>query len=141
MTHGQIFKQRTSTANQYGPRTSQRVRHYRASRQCYGSSILYLQTPSISICSRSSKNWYSHTDTRIKSCIHHQAGSQSNSDVAAIFRTIGTDLGRNCYTGPGNIFAQRPSAWQKAGENQNRSSLNIVLIAYRPKNSLWSMSF
>ena len=108
---------------------------------CEVLSALYLQTPSISICSRSSKNWYSYTDTRIKSCVHHQAGSQSNSDVATIFRTIGTDLGRDCYRGPGNIFAQRPSAWQKAGKNQNRSSLNIVLIAYRSKNSLWSMSF
>lgn len=141
MTHGQIFKQRTSTANQCGPRTCQRVRHYRSSRQCHGSSILYLQAPSISICSRSSKNWYPYTNTQIKSCVHHQAGSQSNSDAATIFRTIRTDLGRDSYRGSGNIFAQRPSAWQKAGENQNRSSLNIVLIAYQPKSSLWSMSF
>jgi hypothetical protein len=141
MTYGQILKQRTSTADQCGPHAYQRVRHYSASRQCHGSSIWYLQAPSISICSRSSKKWYSYPDTRIKSCVHHQNSSQSNSDAATIFRTIGTDLGRDCYTGPGNIFAQRPSAWQKAGKNQNRSSLNIVLIAYRPKSSLWSMSF
>jgi hypothetical protein len=141
MTHGQVLKQRKSAANQCGPHTYQRVRYYGTSRQCHASSIWYLQAPSVSIYSRSSKNWYPHPDTRIKSCVHHQAGSQSNSDTATIFRTIGTVLRRDCCTGPGNIFVQRPSAWQKAGKNQNRSSLNIVLIAYRPKSSLWSMNF
>ena len=141
MTHDQILQHRSRTSNQYGPHAYQRVRYYRASCQCHGSSIWNLQAPSVSICSRSAKNSYPYPDTRSKGCIHYQAGSQVNSGAATIFRTIRPILGGDRDKGFGNIFAQRPSAWQKPEENQNRSSLNIVLIAYRPKSSRWSMNF
>lgn len=141
MTHGQVFKQRTCTANQCSPHAYQKVRYYHASRHCNGISIWYLQAPSVSIYSRSSKDWYPFPDTRIKSCIHYQAGSDSYSNATPIFRAIRTAHGGDRDKGPRNIFTQRPSAWQKARKNQNRSSLNIVLIAYRPKSSLWHMNF
>ena len=141
MTHGQIFQQRTCTANKCSIFAYQNKRYHSASRQCNGCSIRNFQAPGLSLYSRSPKNWSPDSDTRTQNCIHRQARTQSNPEAATVFNKIRPLFERGCYTGPGNFSAQRPTTWHKAGEYQNRSSLNIALIDWQPRNSAWFTNF
>jgi len=141
MTHGQIFQQRTCPANKCSTFTYQKKRYHSSSRKCNGCSIRHLQASSISLYSRGPKDWNPYSDTRAQNRVHSQTDSQSDPKAATVFDTIRNFSEPDRYTGPGNFSAQRPTAWQKAGEYQNRSSLNIALIDYQPKNLHWLTSF
>ena len=141
MTHGQIFQQRTCAANQCSAFIYQKKRYHSSSRKCNGGSIRNLQTPGLSLHSRSPKNWNPDTNSRAQSCIHRQACTQSDPKAATVLNKIRTLFERGCYTGPGNFSAQRPRAWQKAGAYQDRSSLNIALIDWQSRSSHWLTNF
>jgi hypothetical protein len=141
MTHGQIFQQRTRPANKCSTFLCKKIRYNSPSRKCNGRSIRHLQASSISLYSRGPKDWNPYPDTRAQNRLHSQADSQSDPKAATIFNTIRKISEPDRNTGPGNFSAQRPTAWQKAGEYQNRSSLNFALIDYQPKNLHWLMSF
>ena len=141
MTHGQIFQQRTCPANKCSSFIYQEARYHSPSCKCNGRSIRHLQTSSISLYSRGPKDWNPYSDTRVQNCVHRQADSQSDPKAATVFDTIRKLSEPDCYTGPGNFSAQRPSTWQKAGEYQNRSSLNIVLIDCLLRKSFKFISF
>jgi len=141
MTHGQIFQQRTCPANKCSPYTCKKARYHSPSCKCNGGSIRHLQASSISLYSRGPKDWSPYSDTRAHNRVHSQADSPSDPEAATVFHTIRKLSEPDRYTGPGNFSAQRPTAWQKAAEYQNRSSLNIALIDYQPKNLHWLMSF
>ena len=141
MTHGQIFQQRTCPTNKCGAFTYQKARYYRPSCNCNGGSIRDLQASSLSLYSRSPKDWIPYSDTRAQNRVYRQADSQTDPKAAAVFNTNRTLSERSRYTGPGNFSAQRPRAWQKAGEYQTASSLNIALIDYQPTKLQWLTSF
>ena len=141
MTHGQIFQQRTRPSNKCSAFTYKKAQYHSPSRKCNGRSIRHLQASSISLYPRGPKDWKPYSDTRAQNRVHRQADSQSDPKAATIFNTIRKLSEPDRYTGPGNFSAQRPTAWQKAGEYQNRSSLNIALIDYQPKNLHWLTSF
>ena len=141
MTHDQIFQQRTCPANKCSAFTYKKTRYHSTSRKCNGRSIRHLQASSISLYSRGPKDWDPYSDTRAQNRVHNQADSQSDPKVATVFNTIRTLSEPDRYTGPGNFSAQRPTAWQKAAEYQNRSSLNIALIDWKPRNSPWLTNF
>lgn len=141
MTHGQIFQQRACAASKCSAYIYKKARYHSPSRQCNGGSIRHLQASSISLYSRGPKDWNPYCDTRVENRVYRQADSQSDPKAATVFDTIRNLAEPDRYTGPGNFSAQRPAAWQKAAEYQNRSSLNIALIDYQPKNLHWLTSF
>ena len=141
MTHGQIFQQRTCPANQCSAFTDKRVRYHSSSCKCNGRSIRHLQASSISLYSRGPKDWNPYSDTTAQNRVHRQAESQSDPKAATVFDTIRKLSEPDRYPGPGNFSAQRPTTWQKAGDYQNRSSLNIVLIDYLLRKSFKFTSF
>ena len=141
MTHGQIFQQRTCSANQCSTFTYKRAQYHRPCCTCNGGSIRHLQASSLSLYSRGAKDWKPHPDTRDQDRVHRQADSPSDSKATTVFDTIRQLSEPDRYTGPGNFSAQRPTTWQKAGDYQNRSNLNTVLIDYQPKNLHWPTSF
>ncbi len=141
MTHGQVFQQRARAANQCSAFTYQNKRYHSSSRQCNGCAIRHLQAASISLYSRGPKDWYPYSDTRAQNRIHRQAGTQSDPKAATVFNQIRKLFERGGYTSPGNFSAQRQRAWQKKGESQDRSSLNVALIDWQPRNSAWLTNF
>jgi hypothetical protein len=141
MTHGQIFQQRACAANKCSAFAYQSKRYHSSSRKCNGRSIRNLQTPGLSLYSRSPKNWSPYSDTRTQNRIHRQARTQSDPKAATVFNKIRTLFERGRYTGSGNFSAQRPRSWQKAGAHQDRSSLNIALIDWQPRSSHWLTNF
>jgi hypothetical protein len=141
MTHGQIFQQRKCPANKCSAFTYKKARYHNPSRKCNGRSIRHLQASSLSLYPRSPKDSNPYSDSRAQNRVHNQAGTQSDPKAATVFNTIRKISKPDCNTGAGNFSAQRPTAWQKAGEYQNRSSLNIALIDYQPKNLHWLTSF
>ena len=141
LSHDQIFQQRTCPANQCSAYSYKRAQYHNASRPCNGCSIRHLQASSISLYCRGAKDWNLYSDPRVKNRVHCQADSQSDPKAATVFDTIRNLAEPDRYTGPGNFSAQRPRAWQKAGGYQNRSSLNIALIDYQPKNLHWLTSY
>jgi hypothetical protein len=141
MTYGQIFQQRACAANKCSAFAHQKKRYHRPSRQCNGRSIRNLQATSLSLYSRSPKNWCPYSDTGAQNRVHSQARTQSDPKASTVFNKIRTLFERGRYTGPGNFSAQRPRAWQKAGAHQDRSSLNIALIDWPPRSSRWLTNF
>ena len=141
MTYGQIFQDRTCAANKCSAFTYQNKRYHSSSRQCNGRPIRNLQTTGLSLYSRSPKNWSPYSDTGTQNRIHRQARTQSDPKATTVFNKIRTLFERGRFTGPGDFSAQRPRAWQKKGESQNRSSLNIALIDWQPRNSAWLTNF
>jgi hypothetical protein len=141
MTHGQIFKQRTCPTHKCIVFAYKKARYHSTSSKCNGCSIQYLQASSLSLYSRGPKDWNLYSDTRAQNRVHSQIESQSDRKAATVFNTIRKLTEPDCYTGPGNFSAQRPSTWQKAGEYQNRSSLNIVLIDCLLRKSFKFISF
>ena len=141
MTYGQIFQDRTCAANKCSAFTFQKKRYHSPSRRCNGCSIRNFQTSGLSLYSRGPKNWKPDSDTRSQNCIHRQASTQSDPKATTVFNQIRILFERGRFTGPGDFSAQRPRAWQKKGESQNRSSLNIALIDWQPRNSHWLTNF
>ena len=141
MTHGQIFQQRACPAHKCGTFAYKKVRYHSTSPKRNGYSIRYLQTSSLSVYSRGPKDWSPHSDTRAQNCVYRQVDSQSDPKTATIFNTIGKLIEPDRYPGDRNFSAQRPPAWQKTGEYQNRSGLNTALIDYQPRNLHWFTNF
>jgi len=132
MTHGQIFKQRTCLADQCSPLLDQKTQHCYQGRRRDVSSIQYLQTPSVPLYPRSSKDWGQRSHSRIKDCIHRQIIAETDSGIKRPCKRDRTEFKRNCNTGLRKITLQRPEAWLK--DLQSKLNWNFVLIDCQPRN-------
>lgn len=136
MTHGQKLKHRTCPADQRGHFASQGAWQFRQGCSCDGRPIRYLQTSSVSLYSRGSKD-RKYSGARCQNRFYCQAVTEADSQTTKLCKDFKPDFKPDCNPGHRSLSLQRPGAWLKPDTVQNRFNWNIVLIDYHPKDFLW----
>lgn len=132
MTHGKIFQFGASTAYQYCTGIDQTTQICGKDGYGVGSSIRYLQAPSISLCTRSRAHWETDPDSGDKDRFYGQAIPGADPGASAICEIHWPDLKRDSHTSSGSFSPQGSWAWLGGGNPLERSIWNTVLTGCQP---------